>query len=62
MKKNTKLKQILKDKGITQTYVASKVNMSIKSFNDLVNGKVAAKVEIMSKVADVLKVNMSDLI
>jgi len=58
--KKTKLKQILKEKGITQTYVANKIGMSIKNFNYVVNGRVALKLDIAKKIADVLGISLED--
>ena len=58
--KKTKLKQILKEKGITQTYVANKIGMSIKNFNYVVNGRVALKLDIAKKIADVLGITLED--
>lgn len=58
--KKTKLKQILKEKGITQTYVANKIGMPIKNFNYVVNGRVSLKLDVAKKIADVLEITLED--
>ena len=55
-----KIKEVLKEKGISQKELANMVGMSIPGISNAING--SATKETLKKVADALKVDVSELL
>lgn len=52
-----KIREYLKEHGITQTHVANKINMPIKSFSEMINGKRKCTAEEARDIAIALNLN-----
>lgn len=55
------LKEILKEKGISQSELAKAIDLSPQAVNLIVNGKKKADEKDLVKIADYLNVSVSDL-
>lgn len=56
-----KIKQLRKDKGWTQEYLSELVGLNTKSILRIENGKTFPSIENLEKIAQVFKVEISDL-
>ena len=57
----TKLKQILREKGLKQSFVANAIGMKEKTFNALVNGRNSIRLDTAVKIAEVINVSAEEL-
>ena len=61
-KKLNRIKEVLKEKGIKQTWLAEKLDRSFNVVNDYCNNKRQPKLEILFEIAKLLNVEVKDLI
>ena len=57
-----RIKEVLQEKGINQTWLAEKLGKSFNVVNDYCNNRRQPSLELIFKIADVLSVNPKDLI
>ncbi len=57
-----RIKEVLDDKGIKQTWLASKLDKSYNMVNSYVTNKRQPSVEVLYKIADLLQVSVKDLL
>ena len=57
-----RIKEILKAKGITQTWLAEKMNKSYTTINEYVRNVRQPSVEDLYEIADILQVQATDLL
>lgn len=57
-----RIKDILKEKGISQAWLAKKLNKSYSSINDYARNVRQPSVEDLFEIADILQVNTSELL
>ena len=57
-----RIKEVLEEKGIKQTWLAEKLGKSYNMVNGYVQNRQQPRLEILFKIADVLGVNAKDLI
>ena len=57
-----RIKEILKEKGISQTWLAEKTDKSYTTINEYARNKRQPSLEDLYKIADILDVNISDLL
>ena len=57
-----RIKEVLQEKGIKQTWLAEKLGKSFNIVNDYCNNRRQPSLELIFKIADVLSVNPKDLI
>ena len=60
-KEETKLKKILRDRGIKQQIVADKMGVNVRKINDYVNGRTLLKLDVAIQIADVLNIDVKEL-
>ena len=60
-KKETKLKKILRDRGIKQQFVADKMGVNVRKINDYVNGRTLLKLDVAIKIANILNIDVKEL-
>lgn len=60
-KEETKLKKILREKGIKQTFVAERTGMDKRKVFGYVSGRYALKLDVAIKIADVLGIDVKEL-
>lgn len=60
MTNEAKLKAFLKDKGISQTFVARKVGIPVSSLCGVLNGNVSLKVDLLEDVCRAIGVPPAD--
>ena len=60
-KKETKLKKILRDRGIKQQFVADKMGVNVRKINDYVNGRTSLKLDVAIKIANILNIDVKEL-
>lgn len=56
-----RLKEILEEKGITQTWLAKKVGVTRGNISNLINNRQQTTIEIAFKIADVLNMRLEDI-
>lgn len=56
------IKPILKSTGRKQTFLADKMNMSYQQINEWCNNKRQPSLENLYKIADILEVEVKDLL
>ena len=61
-KEETKLKKILRDCGIKQTFVADKMGVNVRKINDYVNGRTSLKLDVAIQIANVLNIDVKELV
>ena len=54
---NSKIRDYLKEKGISQTWLAIKTGLSIAKINNIVNSKVMLSAEDLKTICSVLEVS-----
>lgn len=57
-----RIKEVLKEKGITQTWLASKINKSYNMTNSYIQNRRQPSLETLFCIAKVLNVKVIDLI
>lgn len=57
-----RIKEVLEEKGIKQTWLAEKLGKSYPVINGYVHNKVQPKLEVLYKIANILEVDVKDLI
>lgn len=57
-----RIKEILKEKGITQTWLAEKMNKSYTTINEYARNVRQPSVEDLYEIADILQVQATDLL
>lgn len=57
-----RIKEVLKEKGIKQTWLAEKLGKSFNIVNDYCNNRRQPSLEIIYTIAQLLNVNPKDLI
>lgn len=57
-----RIKEVLNDKGIKQKWLAEKLEKSFNVVNDYCNNKRQPRLEVLNRIADILDVDVKDLI
>ena len=57
-----RIKEVLQEKGIKQTWLAEKLGKSFNIVNDYCNNRRQPSLEILYSIADLLNVNPKDLL
>ena len=57
-----RIKEVLKDKGISQTWLAKKMDKSYPTINEYARNKRQPSLEDLYKIAEILQVNAKDLL
>ncbi|SNR14194.1 helix-turn-helix domain-containing protein [Tenacibaculum jejuense] len=57
-----RIKEILKEKGISQTWLAEKMDKSYPTINEYARNKRQPSLEDLFKIAEILSVDVKDLI
>ncbi|MGS0528443.1 helix-turn-helix domain-containing protein [Zobellia nedashkovskayae] len=57
-----RIKEVLRDKGISQTWLAEKMDKSYPTINEYARNKRQPSLEDLYKIADVLKIDASELL
>ena len=57
-----RIKEVLKHKGISQTWLAEKMGKSYPTINEYARNKRQPSLEDLYKIADILDVNISELL
>ena len=60
--KLNRIKAVLSEKGISQTWLAKKLNKSFNSVNSYVCNRSQPNLETLLQISQILKVDMKDLI
>ncbi|MFV0539191.1 MAG: helix-turn-helix domain-containing protein [Dysgonomonas sp.] len=60
--KLNRIKEVLDEKGIKQTWLAEKLGKSFSSINAYACNRQQPSLEILNKIAEILQVNIKDLI
>ncbi|MBN3451421.1 transcriptional regulator [Clostridium botulinum] len=55
------LKEILKDRGIKQVWLAEQVGVNRKTLNNTINNKYNPSLELALKIAEVLNMSIHDI-
>lgn len=57
-----RIKEVLKDKGISQTWLAEKMDKSYPTINEYARNKRQPSLEDLYKIAEILQVKAKDLL
>ncbi len=57
-----RIKEVLEEKGIKQTWLAEKLGKSYNMVNGYVQNRQQPRLEILNKIANILDVDIKDLI
>lgn len=57
-----RIKQVLEEKGIKQTWLAEKLNKSYNMVNAYVQNRQQPKIEVLNEIADLLDVDVRSLL
>lgn len=57
-----RIKEVLQEKGIKQTWLADKLGKSFNMVNDYCNNRRQPSLEILSQIAEILNISIKDLI
>ena len=60
--KMNRIKEVLEEKGIKQTWLADKLGKSFNTVNGYVQNRQQPRLEVLNKIADILDVNIKSLI
>lgn len=60
--KLNRIREVLDEKGISQTWLAKKQNKSFNSVNSYVCNRTQPNLETLLQISQILNVNMKDLI
>lgn len=57
-----RIKEVLQEKGIKQTWLAEKLGKSFNMVNDYCNNRRQPSLEVLSQIGEILNVSIKDLI
>lgn len=57
-----RIKEVLKRKGIKQTWLAEELGKSFNTVNSYVQNRQQPRLEVLNKIAEILDVDIKDLI
>jgi transcriptional regulator with XRE-family HTH domain len=57
-----RIKEVLQEKGIKQTWLAEKLGKSFNIVNDYCNNRRQPSLELLYKIADILNIKPKDLL
>jgi putative transcriptional regulator len=57
-----RLKEILKEKGLTQLFIAKAMNLTAVTINQWATGKSMPSLESLLKLCDILDISLDDLV
>jgi len=57
-----RIKEVLEERGIKQTWLAEQLGKSFNMVNSYVQNRRQPSLEVLYKIADILKVDVKDLI
>lgn len=57
-----RIKEILKERGISQTWLAKQLDIPVKNLNPYINNKIELKLSTAIKIAKILNVDIKDLL
>ena len=57
-----KIKQVLENKGVKQTWLADKLGKSLNTVNSYVHNRCQPSLETLYRIADLLNVEIDDLL
>lgn len=57
-----RIKEVLQEKGIKQTWLAEKLYKSFNMVNDYCNNRRQPSLEVLSQIGEILNVSIKDLI
>ena len=57
-----RIKEVLKEKGIKQTWLAEEIGKSYNTVNSYVQNRQQPRLEVLDQIAKILGVNLKDLI
>jgi putative transcriptional regulator len=57
-----RIKEVLKERGIKQTWLAEKLGKSFNIVNDYCNNRTQPSLETLSQIAEILSISIKDLI
>ena len=57
-----RIKVVLKEKGIKQTWLADKLGKSFNTFNGYVQNRQQPRLETLNEISEILDVDIKDLI
>lgn len=57
-----RIKEVLEEKGITQTLLSEKLGKSYNMVNSYVQNRQQPRLEVLKEIADILEVDIKDLI
>ena len=57
-----RIKEVLAEKGIKQKWLSEQINKSFNMVNEYVNNRRQPSLEVLFKIAEVLNVDVKDLI
>ena len=57
-----RIKEVLEEKGIKQTWLADKLGKSFNTANSYVQNRQQPRLEVLNKIADILDVDIKSLI
>ena len=57
-----RIKEVLEEKGIKQTWLAEKLGKSYNMVNGYVQNRQQPRLEVLSKIAEIIDVDIKDLI
>ena len=60
--KMNRIKEVLQEKGIKQTWLSLQLGKSFNIINDYCNNRRQPTIQVLYKIADILDVNVKDLL
>ena len=57
-----RIKEVLEEKGIKQTWLAEKLGKSYNMVNGYVQNRQQPRLEVLKQIAEILDVNLKDLL
>jgi len=57
-----RIKEVLKEKGISQTWLADKMGKSYNTINEYARNKRQPSIEVLFKIAEILNIEAKELI
>lgn len=57
-----RIKEVLEEKGIKQTWLAEKLNKSYNMVNSYVQNRKQPRLEVLYEIAEILNVSVKDLL
>ena len=60
--KMNRIKEVLQEKGIKQTWLSLQLGKSFNIINDYCNNRRQPTIEVLYKIADILDVDVKDLL